>query len=574
MNTRHSRVLPRTRRVGFLLLLCGQLFAWRASAVGTWAPLTSNPPGDVQMMLLLPDGTVMAQNAQGNAWYRLQPDTHGSYVNGTWTTLAPMSSTRLYYSSAVLQNGRVFVAGAEYGSGSATAEVYDPPSNSWTPVPVPAGLLNMTNAPAPTGQNTIGFSDSGCKLLPNGSVMIAPVYPLVNNGTLIYNPSTGAITAGPPALRSQNEASWVKLPDDSILTVDSRSTRSERYIPSLNAWINDANVPVALYDNFAELGAAVLLADGRAFFLGGTGTTAFYTPSGTTAPGTWAAGPNIPAGLAAPDAPAAVMVNGKILCAFSPPLYQTNITTNVFTIFPPPTSFFEFDPVANAFTPAPGPTGLTDNIPAYQTIMLDLPDGTVLYSHWTNRLFVYTPDGSPLAAGKPAITGVSANGNGSFHLTGTGLNGISEGAAYGDDAQMDSNFPLVRVNDGNGNVVYLPTFNWSSTGVRTGNTPVSTEFSALTSLTPGLAYSLVAVANGNSSDPVTFFGPVWADFNGVIPVQIGSFDLPYHTLGQAVSAVPSTGTIKVKTPGHTPETMTISKPMTIVAADGPVTIGQ
>src|SRR5204862_3171162 len=109
---------------------------------------------------------------------------------------------------------------------------------------------------------------------------------------------------------SQREASWVKLPDDSILTVGRNSTTAERYIPSLNRWIRDANVPVALYGNGSEIGAAVLLMDGRAFFLGGNGNTAFYTPSGTTNNGTWVAGPDIPNTLGCPDAPLAVLVNG------------------------------------------------------------------------------------------------------------------------------------------------------------------------------------------------------------------------------------------------------------------------
>ena len=72
--------------------------------------------------------------------------------------------------------------------------------------------------------------------------------------------------AGPTLFRGsyQDEASWVKLPDDSILTIDPFGTNSERYIPSLNRWINDANVPVSLYDPFGfELGAAFLLPDWR-----------------------------------------------------------------------------------------------------------------------------------------------------------------------------------------------------------------------------------------------------------------------------------------------------------------------
>src|SRR5271165_2668576 len=87
-----------------------------ALAQGTWTPLAQRPPGPVELMLLLSDGSVMAAN-QGNsigkAWYRLTPDRHGSYVNGTWSTLASMHDTRLYYSSQVLRDGRVFVAGGE-----------------------------------------------------------------------------------------------------------------------------------------------------------------------------------------------------------------------------------------------------------------------------------------------------------------------------------------------------------------------------------------------------------------------------------------------------------------------------
>ena len=86
------------------------------------------------------------------------------------------------------------------------------------------------------------------------------------------------------------------------------------------------------------------------------------------------------------------------------------------------------------------------------------------------------------------------------------LNGISEGAAYGDDVQMNSNYPVVRLTDAAGNVHFARTFNWSSTGVMTGTTLETTEFR----LPPGLAagmYSLVVVANGNSSDPVSFYTP-------------------------------------------------------------------
>ena len=248
-------------------------------------------------------------------------------MNGTWTTLATMNDSRLYFSSDVLTNGRVFVAGAEYGTGTNSAEVYDPLSNTWTRCP-----------PPPAGQTM--FYDSVSKILPNGNVLIAPVGPATSGGTVIYVAASNSWINGGTLFRGsyQDEASWVKLADDSILTIDPFGTQSERYTPSLNRWINDATVPVALYDSFGfELGAAFLLPDGRAFFLGATGNTALYTPSGNTNMGVWQAGPVMPNGQGTPDAPAAMMVNGKILCAVSPVPTSANH-------FPSPTSFYSAIP--------------------------------------------------------------------------------------------------------------------------------------------------------------------------------------------------------------------------------------
>jgi hypothetical protein len=127
--------------------------------------------------------------------------------------------------------------------------------------------------------------------------------------------------------------------------------------------------------------------------------------------------------------------------------------------------------------------------------MLVLPDGNILYSHMTSQLYVYHPSGSPLAAGKPVINNITPNGDGSYHLTGTGFNGISEGATYGDDLQMNSNYPLVRLTSGGGTVYYARTYNWSRTSVMTGSAIVTTEFTPPTSLPAGV-YSLAVVANG------------------------------------------------------------------------------
>lgn len=462
---------------------------------GTWTKLVRSAPGGVNLMLQLSDGTVMCADGGGNRWFRLTPDIHGSYVNGTWSNRASSADTRLYFSSQVLRDGRVFVAGGEYGTGGARSEIYDPVSNSWTPNPVPTTVLDPS-ATSPVTGGAQAFSDSNSEILPNGSVLIFPVSPKTSGRPVIYNPTTNVWTTGPLMLHGsyQDESSWVKLPTDMILTIDPFGVRSERYNPATNTWLNDSNVPVSLYDSFGfELGAALLLPNGKAFFLGSTGHTAIYTPSGTTASGVWVAGPDIPGARGTPDAPAAMMVNGKILCAVSP------LPTSA-DHFPSPTTFVEYDYISNAFADVSGPTGPQDSISSYSAAMLDLPDGRVLYSHFGSDLYVYTPDGSPLDAGKPVISSISRNLDGTFHLSGTGLNGISEGAAYGDDLQMASNYPLVRIAHSNGNTYYARTFNWSSTGVMTGATIVTTEYALPASLPSG-SYTLVAVANGIASDP-------------------------------------------------------------------------
>jgi hypothetical protein len=87
-------------------------------------------------------------------------------------------------------------------------------------------------------------------------------------------------------------------------------------------------------------------------------------------------------------------------------------------------------------------------------------------------------------------------------VTGTLFNGISEGASYGDDWQMATNYPIVRLTSG-ANVYYVRTSEWNSTGVQRGINADTTYFTIPSTL-PNTPYSLAVVANGISSDTVTF----------------------------------------------------------------------
>jgi hypothetical protein len=62
-----------------------------------WVPLINQPSFNVRTMLLLLDGTVQAHHSGSKSWWLLTPDVKGSYINGTWSSRAPMHHTRLYY---------------------------------------------------------------------------------------------------------------------------------------------------------------------------------------------------------------------------------------------------------------------------------------------------------------------------------------------------------------------------------------------------------------------------------------------------------------------------------------------
>lgn len=75
--------------------------------------------------MVLSDGTIYTDNGSGQC-LRLTPDIHGNYRNGTWSHLSTMNASRLFFASAVLPSGNVFVAGGEYGTGRRHAEPAPP----------------------------------------------------------------------------------------------------------------------------------------------------------------------------------------------------------------------------------------------------------------------------------------------------------------------------------------------------------------------------------------------------------------------------------------------------------------
>jgi hypothetical protein len=127
--------------------------------------------------------------------------------------------------------------------------------------------------------------------------------------------------------------------------------------------------------------------------------------------------------------------------------------------------------------------------------MLVLPNGHLLFSV-NGDVFDFAPNGSANAAWKPTISSIVQTGS-TYTLTGKQLTGISEGASYGDDAEMSTNYPIVRLTDSTGKVKYARTTNWTPS-VAAGNTVQTVQFTLPAGTTSG-TYRVAVIANGIAS---------------------------------------------------------------------------
>lgn len=117
----------------------------------------------------------------------------------------------------------------------------------------------------------------------------------------------------------------------------------------------------------------------------------------------------------------------------------------------------------------------------------------------------YTVNGSANPAWAPTITTAPASvtRGSTYSISGTQFNGLSQAAAFGDELNAATNYPLVRIaNAATGHVFYARTHGHSSMGVATGSTIVSTFFDVPAGAETG-ASSLIVVANGIASIPVS-----------------------------------------------------------------------
>ncbi len=468
----------------FSLVLTMLLFAFSAFSQAQKLQTLVNQPSDGiggGIGFLLTDGTVIFQGNSWSDWWKLTPDNMGSYVNGTWTQIAslPPGYTPYAFASAVLADGRVVIMGGEYNPNfelTNMGAIYDPAADTWTALG------------HPDGWNYIG--DSPSVVLPDGKYLIGRK---LDKRMATLDPATLKWTeVGSTGKNDFNaEEGWTLLPDGSVLTYDvKKAPHSERYIPSKQEWLSAGSTIVDLHSPYqgscipygggcynppGEVGPGILRPDGTVFATGsssdfgqGPGHTAIYHPDGK-----WTVGPDFPNNDNAGDSYAVLLPNGHVLVlGVSGSLYEwdgTNLT---------------LEPVGGV---AP---------------VLVLPTGeTICISYYAA---VYTSPGKPSASWAPVIATYphAVTRGTTYKISGKQFNGLSQAAAFGDELQTATNYPLVRItNNATKHVFYAKTHNHSTMAVATGKAIVSTHFDVPADAETGDS-SLEVVANGIPSKAV------------------------------------------------------------------------
>ena len=266
---------------------------------------------------LLPNGNVLV--AGGATLPTAQPTATAELYDpstGSWSATGSMGTARDSHAATLLPNGKVLVAGGETPTGiTATAELYDPATGSWTPTgPMGTARVEYTAVLLPSGKVLVagGFTPAGvccitataelydpstgswsatgsmgttryahaASLLATGKVLVAGGVSLMEpaacgpgpggltNGSELYDPLTGSWTSTGSMVGCRAFFPATLLPSGKVLVEGGVTTAgAELYDPSTASWSQTGTMSTARFGHTATLLAVPAV--GRVLVTGG-----------------------------------------------------------------------------------------------------------------------------------------------------------------------------------------------------------------------------------------------------------------------------------------------------------------
>jgi WD40 repeat protein len=278
-----------------------------ASASGTFVNTGSLAVGhDSHTATLLPNGKVLVAggvNGPGDQTASASAELYDP-ASGTWTATGSLVTARYVHTATLLSNGKVLVAaGFSDTSGYlASAELYDPASGTWTAT---GSLATARFFPTAT-------------LLPNGKVLVTGGYndssPALASAEL-YDPASGTWTATGSLATARFFQTATLLPNGKVLVAGGNDgnggpalASAELYDPASGTWTATGSLATA-----RALQTATLLPNGKVLVAGGRSSGVRFASAELYDPasGTWTATGSL--GAARVRQTATLLPNGQVL---------------------------------------------------------------------------------------------------------------------------------------------------------------------------------------------------------------------------------------------------------------------
>jgi hypothetical protein len=244
---------------------------------GTWtAGPAMTTPRSVFAGVRLTDGRVLVVG--GGTTREAGPATASAEIydpaSNTWRATAPMHEPRAYPTATLLPDGRVLVVGGETtyqaaGPVLGSAELFDPHAGTWTK----------------TGPLVVPVYGHSATLLSNGDVLVAGGWISASTSSSaiataqLFDPRSDTWTAAAPMEKARADARALALPDGRVVEVGGLSAEYtplasvEIYDPSADTWAALAPTPVAEW-----WGTLVHLPSGGLLLAGGSATSSGSVP--------------------------------------------------------------------------------------------------------------------------------------------------------------------------------------------------------------------------------------------------------------------------------------------------------
>ncbi len=240
-------------------------------ASGTWTGTRSmTVPRHGHTATLLPGGKVLVAGGQSGDFIRKEIlATAEVYdpASDTWSATGSMTAPRWGHTAMLLPDGKVLVMGgradSSFASWLATAEVYDPASGTWSA----------------TGSMAAPLEDRKALLLPDGKVLV------VGGRTIpeVYDPASGTWSATGSMTAPRWGYTATLLPTGQVLIMGGKAGSStspvlataEVYDPASGTWSATGSMTTPRVGH-----TAMLLPDGKVLVAGGTplATSEVYDP--------------------------------------------------------------------------------------------------------------------------------------------------------------------------------------------------------------------------------------------------------------------------------------------------------